>query len=182
MLIRVPDSWSPAFTAAVAMVLLAALDILATLVTKEAVVRHSAWLAALGFVLVVALFWIEASSLQYADLAPLTFGWIILVQIGVIFLDRFRYQVHIPTGAWVAIVVMIVAQGYLILAVQQSPESSPSGAITAPCAPGTDAPCGASYAAPVPVRASSHRPGPGRHAGPVRTDETAPPRGALVPA
>jgi len=120
VLIRAPESWPPALVAAIAMVLLAVLDLAGSLVAKEAVLQRSPRLAVLGAAIFLALFWIYASSLQYAELAPVTFGWIVLLQIGVILLDRFRYAVQLPAGAWVAVAVMVVAQAYLLLAVQPS--------------------------------------------------------------
>jgi hypothetical protein len=120
MLIRAPESWPPAVVAVVAMVILAVLDLIGSFAAKEAVLQRSPRLAVLGLATFVVLFWVQASSLQYADLAPITFGWIVAVQIGVLVLDRVRYQVHLPAGAWVAIGVMVLAQAYLLLLVQQS--------------------------------------------------------------
>ncbi len=115
MLIRAPHDWPHPLVAVVAMVLLALLDLGGALAAKEAVARRSPALVALGVVLFVALFWVYASSLQYADLAPVTLGWVVLLQVGVLLLDRFRYDVSLPVGKWVAVMVILAAQAYLLL-------------------------------------------------------------------
>jgi len=115
MLIRTPESWPPVVVAVLAMVALAALDLAGTFAAKEAVQRRSLLIGAVGAVLFVLLFWVLASSLQYAELAPVTFGWIVILQVGVLLLDRFRYGAQLTTGAWAAIVVMVAAQAYLLL-------------------------------------------------------------------
>jgi hypothetical protein len=119
MLIRAPQAWSPFAVAAVAMLVLAALDLAGAYAAKEAVARRSTGFAVLGITFFVLLFWVYASSLQYAELGPVTFGWIVVLQVGVVLLDRFHYGSAVPRGHWVAIVVMVGAQAYLLL--------SPSG-------------------------------------------------------
>jgi hypothetical protein len=116
MLLRVPDAWPPVVTAAVAMVVLAGLDLTGSYAAKEAALRRSPLIAAGGVVVFLLLFWVYASSLQYAELAPVTLGWIVVLQVGVVLLDRYRYGAQLPTGAWLAITVMIAAQAYLLLA------------------------------------------------------------------
>jgi hypothetical protein len=134
VLIRAPQGWSPVVVATVAMLALAAVDLLAAVVTKEAVSRGSGRLALLAATLFLVLFWIYASSLQYAELAPVTFGWIVALQIGVVLVDRFHNAVRLPRGAWLAIAVMLVAQAYLIFAV-----SAPGTDRSAAPAPGASA-------------------------------------------
>jgi hypothetical protein len=127
VLIRAPHSWPPVLVATVAMLALAAVDLLAAVVTKEAVTRRSGWLALSAATLFVVLFWIYASSLQYAELAPVTFGWIVALQIGVVLVDRFHNAVRLPPGAWLAIGVMLLAQAYLIFAVSAPAEGRAAG-------------------------------------------------------
>jgi hypothetical protein len=117
VLIRLPESWPQPLVATVAMITLAVLDLVGAFAAKEAATRRSPGWALLGLVCFALLFWVYASSLQYAELAPVTFGWIVILQIGVLLLDRFRYHSALPLGAWVAITVMVVAQAYLIFAV-----------------------------------------------------------------
>ena len=52
---------------------------------------------------------------EYAELALVTMGWIVLLQVGLLALDRVRYGVELPTGKWVAVVVLLVAQAYLLI-------------------------------------------------------------------
>jgi hypothetical protein len=102
MLLRAPEGWSHGVSAALAMLILAALDPAGSYAAKEAVLRRSAPFAVAGIALFVVLSWIYCSSLQYADLAPITLGWIVALQVGVVLLDRYRYAAHLPAGKGVA--------------------------------------------------------------------------------
>jgi hypothetical protein len=126
MLIRAPEGWPQPAVAAVAMVLLAVLDLAGTFAAKEAVERRSAAFAVAGALLFLAVFWVYASSLAVAELSAVTFGWIVILQIGVVLLDRFRYGVIPNPGTWVAISVLLAAQGYLIMA----PDAGASASLT----------------------------------------------------
>jgi hypothetical protein len=126
MLLRAPEGWPQPLVAAVAMVLLAILDLGGSLAAKEAVERRSAGLALTGAGLFLAVFWVYISSLEVAELSAVTFGWIVILQIGVVLVDRFRYHVTLPRGAWLAVAVLIVAQAYLVMA----PGSAPAPAST----------------------------------------------------
>ncbi len=117
MVIRVPASWSPPAVAVLAMTVLAALDLVGAYAAKEAVLRRSVGHATLGVVAFVLLFWVYASSLQYAELALVTLGWVVALQIGVLLLDRFRYAVPIPGRAWAAVAVILVAEAYLLVGI-----------------------------------------------------------------
>jgi hypothetical protein len=121
MLIRFPEAWPHWFAALVAMIVLAGLDLGGAYAAKEAVARRSIGYAALGVALFVVLFWVFASSLQYADLTPVTVGWIVVLQVGVIMLDRYRYGVDLPRGHWVAIAIIIAAQAYLLVGLPGAP-------------------------------------------------------------
>jgi len=121
MLLRAPHAWPTAAVAGLAMLLLAVLDLGGSLAAKEAVLRRSPALAMVGAALYVVLFWVYASSLQYADLAPVTFGWIVALQVGVVLLDRFRYSARVAPGGWVAMAVILLAQAYLLFAASGSP-------------------------------------------------------------
>ena len=116
MLLRFPESWSQPVVAGVAMVLLAVLDLGGAFAAKEAVERRSVWFAALGAVLFLLLFWVYASSLQYAELGLVTLGWIVVLQVGVLVLDRVRYGAEMSHGRWLAVGVILAAQAYLLLA------------------------------------------------------------------
>ena len=116
MFLRFPASWSPTTVAVVAMVVLAGLDLAGAYAAKEAVARRSPGFAAMGIGLFVLLFWVYSSSLQYAELGPVTLGWIVVLQVGVVLLDRYHYGQAVPRGHWMAIVLIIAAQAYLLLA------------------------------------------------------------------
>src|SRR4051795_10922810 len=116
MLLRAPASWSTPVVAAVAMLLLAVVDLAGAYATKEAVVRRSLPWAVAGVALFVLLFYVYASSLQYAELALVTLGWVVALQVGVLLLDRYRYGQQLGLDKWVAVGVIIMAQAYLLVA------------------------------------------------------------------
>jgi len=116
VLIRLPEAWPRPLVAVIAMLALAALDLAGAYAAKESVERRSPGFACFGLACFCLLFWVYASSLRYADLAPVTFGWIVLLQIGVLLLDRHRYEAPLPPGAWLAVTVMVAAQAWLFLA------------------------------------------------------------------
>lgn len=131
MLIRVPESWPHALVAVLAMVALAALDLAGAYAAKEAALRRSLPMAALGIALFAVLFWVYASSLRYADLAPVTFGWVVILQVGVVLLDRFWYGASVSRGQWAAVAVLLAAQAYLLL----TPSAPPVSSVSASSAP-----------------------------------------------
>lgn len=122
-MLKAPDGWPGAVVATVAMVALAALDLAGAFAAKEWVERRSPVPMVLGLVAFGVLFWVYASSLQYAELALVTMGWIVMLQVGLVVLDRVRYGVELPAGKWVAIVVLLAAQAYLLLAPAASPRT-----------------------------------------------------------
>ena len=136
MFLRAPDGWPQPVVAVIAMILLAGLDLAGTMAAKEAVERRSLGLALTGAALFLAVFWVFISSLHVAELTTVTFGWIVILQVGVVLLDRFRYGVTLSPGTWLAIVILLVAQAYLILA----PGSKPATEVTAISAASADRP------------------------------------------
>ena len=117
----------------------------------RAVLRRSPGFAVAGAALFVLLFWVYASSLQYAELALVTLGWVVALQVGVVLLDRFKYGVDLPTDKWVAVLVVLAAQAYLLLAptgaAPEEAEAAPAPAAVVvalpdaePAAPGAQAP------------------------------------------
>ena len=115
-LIRLPESWPLPFVATLSMAALAALDLLGAVAAKEWAEKHSTIALGLGALSFVVLFWVYASSLQYAELAVVTMGWIVLLQVGIVVVDRLRFGATLPAGKMAAIVVILAAQGYLLLA------------------------------------------------------------------
>lgn len=114
-LLRAPQSWPTVVTATIAMGALAGLDIAGALAAKEWSINGSSAAAAIGVTSFVLLFWVYASALQYAELAVVTMGWIVLLQVGLLVVDAVRYGVQHSTGQWIASVVIMAAQGYLVL-------------------------------------------------------------------
>jgi hypothetical protein len=115
-LLKAPEAWPVPVVATLAMVLLAGLDLLGALLAKEWAANGSLRALVLGAGAFVVLFWVYASSLRYADLGLVTMGWVVILQVGLVLIDRWCYGVELPTGKWVAIGVVLVAQGYLVLA------------------------------------------------------------------
>jgi hypothetical protein len=99
-----------------AMLMLAALDFLGSVLAKEWAEGHNHWLFAAGLAAFGALFAVYAVSLKVAELSTVTFGWIVTLQVGLLLLERIRYAVELPSGKWAAIVAILVLQAYLILA------------------------------------------------------------------
>jgi hypothetical protein len=115
-LIKAPEAWPVPVVATLAMVLLAGLDLVGALFAKEWAENGSVRALVLGAGAFVVLFWVYASSLKYAELALVTMGWVVMLQVGLVLIDRWVYGVELPLGKWVAIGVVLLAQGYLVLA------------------------------------------------------------------
>ena len=115
-LIKAPEAWPVPLVATLAMVLLAGLDLIGALFAKDWAENGSVRALVLGAGAFVVLFWVYASSLKYAELALVTMGWVVMLQVGLVLIDRWVYGVELPLGKWVAIGVVLLAQGYLVLA------------------------------------------------------------------
>ncbi len=114
-LLSVPHSWPLPVVAVLAMAALAGLDLLGAVAAKHWAEEGSRWALAGGLASFVVLFWVYASSLRYAELAVVTMGWIVLLQVGILVVDRMHFGVALPTGKLVAVVIALAAQGYLVL-------------------------------------------------------------------
>jgi hypothetical protein len=126
-LIKAPEGWPVPVVATVAMVCLAGLDLAGAVLAKEWASNGSIRALVLGAGAFLVLFWVYASSLRYAELALVTMGWVVMLQVGLLLVDRWRYGVELPVGKWVAIGVVLVAQAYLVLAPSTSVASAASG-------------------------------------------------------
>ena len=115
-LIKLPSSWPVPVVATLAMAALAGLDLLGAIAAKEWAEKQNITAIALGVLSFVLLFWVYASSLQYAELAVVTMGWIVLLQVGIVIVDRVHFGNVLPADKIGAIVIILVAQGYLVLA------------------------------------------------------------------
>jgi hypothetical protein len=92
------------------------LDLVGAVAAKEWAQSRGLLPLAAGITTFVVLWWVYASSLQYAELAVVTMGWVVVLQVGLVLVDRFRYAVELPAAKWVAMVVALAAQAYLLLA------------------------------------------------------------------
>src|SRR5690242_5993354 len=115
-MLRAPSGWPITVVAMIAMLALAGLDLVGAVAAKEWATQHSLPGLVLGAGAFLALFWVYASSLQYAELVQVTMGWVAILQIGLLVIDRVRYGVELPTGKWLAVVLLLAAQAYLLLA------------------------------------------------------------------
>lgn len=112
----VPASWHFYVLSLAAMIALAGLDFVGALFAKEWAERHHAGFFLAGLLCFGVLFAVYAASLRVAELSVVTFGWIVLLQVGLLVFDRVHYGVELPPGKWIAIVAILVLQAYLILA------------------------------------------------------------------
>ena len=99
-----------------AMAALAALDLVGAVLARRYADHRSVLALIGGCVVFGALFWVYGRSLAYAELATVTFGWIVMLQIGVVLLDRVQNGVSIPPDRIAAMGAIVVLQGYLLLA------------------------------------------------------------------
>ncbi len=115
-LLKFPSSWPLPVVATVCMAVLAALDLFGAFAAKEWAGSRNTLALGGGALSFLVLFWVYASSLQYAELAVVTMGWIVLLQVGILVIDRLVYDSSLPAGKLAAIVIILAAQGYLVLA------------------------------------------------------------------
>lgn len=98
-----------------AMAILAGLDFCGALLAKQWADQGSRPCFLVGLGTFVILFIVYATSLKTAELSVVTMGWVVLLQVGLILVDRLRFQVDISWDKWVAIAVILLLQAYLIL-------------------------------------------------------------------
>ncbi|MFG1923005.1 hypothetical protein [Cryptosporangium sp. NPDC048952] len=99
-----------------AMFALAALDLAAAYCAVRYLrTGHWGWWT-VGAAGMVALFAVYAASLEYAELATVTLGWIVILQVGVVVMDRYANGIVLPPGKWLAIAAILVLMTYLLLA------------------------------------------------------------------
>jgi multidrug transporter EmrE-like cation transporter len=120
-LLKLPASWPLPVVATLCMAALAALDLFGAFAAKEWAEKQNSVALGLGALSFLVLFWVYASSLQYAELAVVTMGWIVLLQVGILLIDHFHFDSSLPTGKLVAVVIILAAQGYLVLGPSGTP-------------------------------------------------------------
>lgn len=101
-------------TAAAAMIVLAGLDFVGALLARRWAHGGSVvWFVA-GALCFVVLFWVYGSSLRYADLVVVTFGWIAALQVGLLLVGRVGSTRPLPLHGWLAAGAIILLEGVLI--------------------------------------------------------------------
>jgi hypothetical protein len=114
-MLRAPESWPVAVAALTAMVALAVLDLIGALFAKDWATSRSPWSFAAGVLAFAVLFWVYASSLQYAELATVTLGWIVMLQVALLLVDRFHFGVALPPAKICAVVAILALQAFLLV-------------------------------------------------------------------
>ncbi len=95
-----------------AIVALGALDLIGAALARSWS-EHRSTIALVGGVMVFGLlFVVYGKSLDYAELSTVTIGWVVLLQVGVVVLDRLQ-GVAIPPSRMTAIVLILALQAYL---------------------------------------------------------------------
>jgi hypothetical protein len=114
-LLRLPEVLPKPVVAIVAMVVLAGLDIVGALLARRWAHGGGLLWFGVGVTCFIVLFWVYGSSLRYADLIPVTFGWIAALQVGLMIVGRVGSSTAVPAKQWLAAAVIIVLEGYLLL-------------------------------------------------------------------
>jgi ornithine decarboxylase len=96
------------------MLVLAMLDFAGALPVKAYADRHQPSALIFGCATFAVLFVVYALALHLAELSIVTMGWIVLLQVGLITVDVTRNGLLLGRGQWVAAVLVIVLQGYLV--------------------------------------------------------------------
>lgn len=96
-----------------AILTLASLDLLGSFYAREWALQRTFALALAGAAAFVALFVVYALSLRMVDLVVVTFGWIAVLQVGVVVLEVVRYGTRYPADVWVAAAVTAAGGGWL---------------------------------------------------------------------
>jgi hypothetical protein len=96
----------------VAIAALAALDLIGAVLARSWSDHRSIIAMVGGMTVSSLLFLVYGKSLDYAELSTVTIGWIVLLQIGVVVLDRL-HGVAIPPPKLAAIVLILALQTYL---------------------------------------------------------------------
>jgi ornithine decarboxylase len=105
---------------------LAAIDLVGALFAKEYAERHRPLALVLGVASFIVLFGVYVVALRYAELSIVTMGWIAMLQIGLLVVDRRLYGLHLDLSQWAAVVVIIVLQCYLIVSSASPASPAPS--------------------------------------------------------
>ena len=97
------------------MIVLALLDIGGALLARRYVEQRSLVVLAMGCVAFAVLFVVYAHGLHYAELTTITFGWVVMLQVGVLIIDRLDTGAGLPIDRIVVIGGLLALQSYLVL-------------------------------------------------------------------
>ena len=102
-------------TSITAMIALPLLDFIGAVFAKEWADTRQPWWFVAGLVTFMGLFVFYAASLKTAELSIVTIGWVVFLQVGLLLYERVRYGASLPPLKWVAIMLILVLQTYLVL-------------------------------------------------------------------
>jgi hypothetical protein len=113
-LLRLPDGLPRPAVAIGAMLVLAGLDLAGAVLARRWADGGSMLWFGTGLLCFALLFWVYGSSLRYAELVPVTFGWIVALQVGLMLVDRTQGNSAVPLTHWMAAAAIIALEGYLL--------------------------------------------------------------------
>jgi multidrug transporter EmrE-like cation transporter len=102
-------------TSITAMIALALLDFIGAVFAKEWADTRQPWWFVAGLLTFMGLFVFYAASLKTAELSIVTSGWVVFLQVGLLLYERVRYGASLPPLKWIAIMLILVLQTYLVL-------------------------------------------------------------------
>ena len=114
--IGLPASWRFPIISLTAMISLASLDFVGAIFAKEWAERHQSVFLVAGMLTFAMLFLVYSQSLKVAELSFVTIGWVIFLQVGLLAVDRLKYDVEISTAKWLVAGLILLLQAYLVLA------------------------------------------------------------------
>ena len=98
-----------------AIVVLAGLDLVGAYLAKEFSVRPR-WIVMAGGLLAFGLlFVVYVKSLAVTDLWAVTFGWVVVLEVGVLLVDRLRFDTHIPPHKMGLAAMIVVLQVVMMI-------------------------------------------------------------------
>ena len=112
--LRAPSGVPSLVIAIGAMITLAGLDFAGALLARRWAHSGSVVWFIIGALCFVVLFWVYGSSLRYADLVCVTFGWVAALQVGLLLVGRVGAAKPLPLHSWLTAGAIIVLEGVLI--------------------------------------------------------------------
>ena len=100
--------------------MLAAVDVVESVLAKEWSERRTLWLLAAGVATAVLLFGLFAFAVRFTDMSTVTLGWIVVLQVGLMVTERVRYGIDHGFDRWAVVAVMVGLQGYLLVTATES--------------------------------------------------------------